>query len=244
MLRIKERWIFRSVVLFVLLFQLALPFFAAAQVGPNKIKVSENGRFFTDEKGSPFFWLGDTGWLLFSKLNREEAAQYLDDRKKKGFNVIQAMVLHTLAAKNIYGDSALVNRNVAHPNTTAGNAFSDPAQYDFWDHIDYIIDLAAQKGLFMGLVPVWGTNVKDGGVSEADATTYAKWLAERYKNKHNVIWLNGGDIKGSDSINTWNAIGSTIDKTDPNHLITFHPFGRTTSSEWFYNATWLDFNMF
>ena len=96
----------------------------------------------------------------------------------------------------------------------------------------------------MGLVPVWGTNVKDGGVSKADATTYAKWLAERYKNKHNIIWLNGGDIKGSDSINTWNAIGSTIDKTDPNHLITFHPFGRTTSSEWFHNATWLDFNMF
>lgn len=29
-----------------------------------------------------------------------------------------------------------------------------------------------------------------------------------------------------------------------NHLITFHPFGRTKSSSWFHEADWLDFNMF
>jgi hypothetical protein len=28
------------------------------------------------------------------------------------------------------------------------------------------------------------------------------------------------------------------------HLITFHPFGRKTSSIWFQNESWLDFNMF
>src|SRR4051812_20543627 len=244
MQRIKKRSILKNHALFVIVFLLSGPFLANAQIAPKKLKVSENGRFFTDEKGNPFFWLGDTGWLLFSKLTREEAVQYLEDRRKKGFNVIQAMVLHSLAAVNVYGDSALVKKNVAHPNTTTGNASSDPAQYDYWDHMDYIIDVAAQKGLFMGLVPVWGTNVKNGWVSQGDAAVYAKWLADRYKDKPNVIWLNGGDIKGSDSINTWNVIGSTIRQTDPGHLITFHPFGRTTSSEWFHKAAWLDFNMF
>src|SRR5688500_9690417 len=77
------------------------------------LKVSPNKRFFQDENGAPFFWLGDTGWLLFGKLNREEAARYLENRKQHGFNVIQVMVLHTLSGVNVYGDSALINRNVA-----------------------------------------------------------------------------------------------------------------------------------
>src|SRR5438552_925287 len=58
------------------------------------LKISPNGRYFMTADGQPFFWLGDTGWLLFSKLTRENAIKYLDDRKQKGFNVIQVMVLH------------------------------------------------------------------------------------------------------------------------------------------------------
>lgn len=209
-----------------------------------KLKISANKRFFTDANGNPFFWLGDTGWLLFGKLTREEAVKYLEDRRQKGYNVIQVMVLHNVAAENVYGDSALVNKNVAKPVSTPGNSFSDTAQYDYWDHVDYIINMAAQKGLYMALVPIWGTNVKNGWVSQDEARTYASFLADRYKSKPNIIWLNGGDIKGSDSLNTWNVIGSTLRATDPNHLITFHPFGRTTSSTWFHNSDWLDFNMY
>jgi hypothetical protein len=209
-----------------------------------RLKISSNQRFFTDGDGDPFFWLGDTGWLLFSKLTREEAEKYLEDRKNKGFNVIQVMVLHTVAAKNVYGDSALIRKNVAHPFTTSGDDFSNQAEYDYWDHIDFIVNLAGKKGIYMALVPVWGTNVKNGSVKRGDAQVYAKWLTERYRNKWNIIWLNGGDIKGTDSTETWNIMGSTIRAVDKNHLITFHPFGRTSSSEFFHTADWLDFNMF
>src|ERR1700748_2325033 len=78
-----------------------------------KLKISANKRYFTTADGKPFFWLGDTGWLLFTKLNREEAEKYLEDRRKKGFNVIQVMVLHSLGAVNVYGDTALIHHNVA-----------------------------------------------------------------------------------------------------------------------------------
>ena len=208
------------------------------------LKISDNHRFLEDEKGNPFFWLGDTGWLLFSKLSREDADKYLSDRAAKGFNVIQVMMLHTLSAKNYYGDSALTRQNIASPLVTEGNNFSDPQQYDFWDHMDYVIDKAAEKGLYMGLVPVWGSNVKSGKVKKADAEKYAVWIANRYKNRSNIVWLNGGDIMGSDSLETWKIIGSTIRKIDTSHLITFHPFGRKASSIWFHNENWLDFNMF
>jgi len=39
-----------------------------------QLRVTENHRYLMDSEGNPFFWLGDTGWLLFSKLTREMAA--------------------------------------------------------------------------------------------------------------------------------------------------------------------------
>ncbi|MEJ5963115.1 glycoside hydrolase family 140 protein [Pedobacter immunditicola] len=213
------------------------------QAGLKQLKVSENGRYLMTDDNKPFFWLADTGWLLFNKLNRDEADQYLEDRKQKGFNVIQVMVLHSVPSVNVYGDTSLVNADVSMPDTTKGNSFKNEAEYDFWDHVDYIVDKAAEKGLYMALVPVWGTDVKAGKVSVKQAELYAEFLSKRYRDRSNIIWLNGGDIKGSDSIAVWQTIGSTLRKNDPNHLITFHPRGRTASSEWFHSEKWMDFNM-
>lgn len=207
------------------------------------LKISENKRYFMTEDGKPFFWLGDTGWLLFNKLDRAEAEKYLEDRKQKGFNVVQAMVLHTVPSVNAYGDSSLVNGDISKPLVTEGNNPENAEEYDYWDHIDYIIDRAADKGIYMALVPVWGTPVKEGQVSTEQAGKYAAFLAERWKDRTNIIWLNGGDIKGSDSISVWKRIGETIKSIDSVNLMTYHPRGRTASSDWFHNEPWLDFNM-
>ena len=51
----------------------------AADAAP-RLKVSDNKRFLVKEDGSPFFYLGDTAWELFHRLNREEADKYLDNR--------------------------------------------------------------------------------------------------------------------------------------------------------------------
>lgn len=208
------------------------------------LKVSANGRFLATEADEPFFWLGDTGWLLFNKTTRDEALQYLEDRKRKGFNVIQVSLIHSVSSANVYGDSALINKNVATPRVTTGIAHNDSLQYDFWDHADFIIDKAAEKGLYVAMVPVWGTNVKDGRVNEGQAVKYAEFLAKRYKDRRNIIWLNGGDIFGDVGKNLWNSLGRTLKEHDPFHLVTFHPRGRTQSSTWFHNEAWLDFNMF
>ena len=232
-------------ILILLLSQLTIPAQDYHPIFKNgRLKVSDSGRYLQFENGKPFFWLGDTGWLVFSKLNREDADRYLSDRAEKGFNVIQVMVIHEFPEVNTYGDTAFVNNDPSKPNITPGNNPANKEQYDFWDHIDYIIDRAAAKGIFIAMVPVWGSNVKNRTVNISNAAIYASWLAKRYKEKPNIVWINGGDIKGSDFTDVWNKIGNTIRKNDPNHLITFHPFGRTQSSTWFYNAPWLDFNMF
>lgn len=207
------------------------------------LKVSAVKRFFQTADGKPFFWMGDTGWLLFIKCNREDAIRYLDIRKQQGFNVVQVMLIHDLdLGVNVYGDSAVHKKDVSRPNITPGRSFDNKTEYDFWDHVDYIIDEAGKRGIYMALVPVWGGNVKH--INEAQAKIYAGFLANRYKNKKNIVWLNGGDIKGTEGLNVWKMIGKTIRSIDKNHLITFHPRGRNSSSAWFHNESWLDFNMF
>lgn len=211
-----------------------------AQMQP--LKISANKRFFQTADGKPFFWLGDTGWLLFSKCKREEAILYLDDRKKKGFNVIQAMLIHDVKkAVNVYGDSSIHNADVSKPVVFDEHVVDD-LKYTYWDHVDFIINEAAKRGMYLALVPVWGGNVKY--INEAQAKSYASFLAHRYQAKKNIIWLNGGDIKGSDGLTIWNTMGNTIRSIDQKHLMTFHPRGRTSSSAWFHTADWLDFNMF
>jgi hypothetical protein len=210
-----------------------------------RLVISENGRYLATDRSDPFFWLGDTGWLLFSKLSRDETVMYLDDRREKGFNVIQVSLVHDMnRCVSFYGDSAVTNHRLDQPLVTEGSSPDDPEQYDYWDHVDYIVKLARERGLYLAMVPVWGTNVRAGRVTIDQAQKYAVWLATRYRNEPNIIWVNGGDVRGSDSTDIWNAIGIALRSTSPGQLITFHPFGRTQSSEWFHNATWLDFNMF
>ena len=74
-----------------------------------KLRVSPNGRYFVDQNGKPFFYLGDTCWLLFQRPNREELDEYLKDRAAKGFTVIQAYVLRGLDKKHPDGNSSLLN---------------------------------------------------------------------------------------------------------------------------------------
>src|SRR5262245_44584841 len=65
-----------------------------------RLKISENKRFLIKADGTPFFWLGDTAWELFHRLNREEADRYLKNRADKGFTVIQTVALAELDGVN------------------------------------------------------------------------------------------------------------------------------------------------
>jgi hypothetical protein len=41
-------------------------------------------------------------------------------------------------------------------------------EYDYWDHVDFIVDEAAKRGIYMAMVPIWGSNVKGGKVKCAN----------------------------------------------------------------------------
>ncbi len=193
--------------------------------------------------GTPFFWLGDTGWRLFQRLTREEAVEYLEDRRNKGFNVIQVMIASSAGEKNAYGQEAFAEGNPGQPKTTPGANPARPEEYDYWDHIDFVLTEAETRGLYMAMLPAWCSLAKTA-LNETNARPYAGFLLRRFKNRPNIIWVNGGDCRGSDYTELWKLIGRTLKENDPNHLVTYHPFGGTSSSMWFHNEPWLDFNMF
>src|SRR6266508_1767709 len=111
-----------------------------------KLKIGPNGRYFVDQTGKPFFYLGDTCWLLFQRLNREELDVYLKDRAAKGFTVIQAYVRRGLDKKHPDGNSSLLDatplldRDPPRPNE------------EFFKNVDYVVNRANELGLVMGLV--------------------------------------------------------------------------------------------
>lgn len=207
--------------------------------------VSANKRFIL-KNGQPFFWLGDTAWELFHRLNREDADRYLKRRSEQGFTVIQAVVLaefEGLTIPNAYGQTPLINNDPGKPNEK------------YFEHVDYIIDRANEYHLNIGLLPSWGDKVnKDRwGVgpeifNEENAASYGTWIANRYKDKTNIIWILGGDRKPENEshINIWRAMGNAIKKaTNGKALVTFHTQpNELGSAEWFGKDSWFDFDMF
>lgn len=220
----------------------------SASGGQPDLKVSENHRYLLRSTGAPFFYLGDTAWELFHRLNREEADQYLRKRAENGFTVIQAVAIAELDGHtdpNPYGHLPLIDLDPARP------AAKDGPENDYWDHVDYIVDRAESLGLFIGFLPTWGRYWHDavkGGqplFNESNAATYGEWLGRRYKEKP-IIWILGGDrsVDNDQQRAVLAAMAHGLRKGDEGrHLITFHPPGGGGSSKWFHGEEWLDFNM-
>ncbi|MFN0087353.1 MAG: glycoside hydrolase family 140 protein [Blastocatellia bacterium] len=214
-----------------------------------RLKVSENKRFLVNADGSPFFYLGDTAWELFHRLNREEADRYLKNRADKGFTVIQAVALAELDGlndPNPYGHRPLVNNDPAKPDVKEG------AANDYWDHVDYIVRKAGALGLYIGFLPTWGDKWNRGRgagpevFSAQNAEAYGEWLGRRYKDAGNIIWILGGDraIETDTHKEVIRAMARGLRKGDGGvHLQTLHPRGGEGSAAHFHNDDWLDFNM-
>ena len=218
---------------------------ALSQTLSAQFAVSSNQHYLLKD-GKPFFWLGDTGWELFHRLTREDADKYLKRRAEQGFTVIQAVVLAELDGlhtPNPYGNTPLVNDDPAKPNEK------------YFEHVDYIIDKAASYNLNIALLPTWGDKIFKNRwgmgpeiFNEQNAAVYGSWIAKRYKNKTNIIWILGGDRNPRDEkdIAVWRAMALAITKeTNGKALISYHSQPNVLgSAEWFRNEKWFGFNLF
>jgi len=187
-----------------------------------KLQVSTNGHYLIHEDGTPFLWLGDTGWEMLHRLSREEIETYLENRRSKGFNVIQTVIIsefiHSDKETNFYGDSVLINDDPLKPAVTPGSNPADSKEYDYWDHIDYSVTAAEKKSLYIALVPTWGEWViprTDKAIfkTSGEAYSYGWFAGNRYKKSPNIIWILGGDRhpdERGDGVEIWRAMAEGI----------------------------------
>src|SRR5690606_17254651 len=213
-------------------FTIAVSAYAQPKWPHGDLQVTPDGHYLQYADGTPFFWLGDTAWELFHRLTKEEIIQYLDNRKAKGFNVIQAVVLAEmdgLRRPNRYGNVPLIDQDPEKPNES------------YFQLVDEVITAAYDRQLFIGLLPTWGDKVtRMWGVGPEiftveNAYRYGRWLGDRYKDRKNIIWILGGDRPAiHDAVDTrpiWRAMAKGIQEaTEGKALLSYHISGGVHST--------------
>ncbi len=149
------------------------------------VKVSENRRYFVRADGTPFFWLGDTHWMMadFERLHENNAPQapaglsqfeqLLDDRVAKGFTVYQ----------NYFAG------HDPHWWRDAQYACLDPAR--FRDVLDPMIAKVVDRGLVVAQgIGLYVTALK---VPHESLARLAEYVAARY-GAYPLVWFTGQEV--------------------------------------------------
>jgi len=206
------------------------------------------GRYLVWDNGEAFFYLGDTAWELFHALDREETEHYFAERRRQGFTAVQAVALaelEGLTTPNAYGRLPLCMKS-GQPDPTCPDV---EGEYSYWEHVDFAVETAAKHEMFVVLLPTWGDKFHlcwgKGPVifNEENAYTYGRWIADRYKDCWNIIWMLGGDRKLEEPHRKIiDAMAAGIRSVDKQHLITFHPPGAQDSTDFLADADYVDFH--
>lgn len=205
------------------------------------LELSANRRYFMLHDGTPFFWLADTAWELAHRLTENEARLYFQVRSDQGFNISQIVMISEfdgLRSPDPTGELPFNDLDTLIPNEK------------YFNRIATFIEIAASYGIYLALIPTWGDKVDRRGWgigpeiwTPSKIYAYGEWLGRKFYKYRNIIWVNGGDRPGNGkNWEIWNALAEGIRKYDKIHLMTFHPWGETSSSFWFHEAEWLDFN--
>lgn len=199
-----------------------------------KLRVHQGERYLQWSDGEPFFYVADTAWELLHRVPLSQIPGYLDIRKNQGFNALQVVAL-----------AEAQGLSVANPQ---GHL---PTQEGYWEDLDRILDMAAKREMVVALLPSWGDkwNQKDGAGPEVftpkNAYAYGKWLGSRYRQTWNLLWVLGGDrpVETPTQEQILDAMAEGLREGDAgNHLMTFHPCGAASSSDFLKGKAYLDFH--
>ncbi len=216
------------------------------------LRIADDRRRFVTDDGGRIYLIGDTAWELFHKATIEDARFYLETRKNQGFNLIQAVVLsefYGLNTPNAYGRFPLQKNSDGEYDPTMPDL---GGEYHYFDHVEAILRIAEELGLYVGLLPTWGDkfNKKTGKGPEIfnpdNAYVYGRWIAETFAHHDNLIWILGGDraLENEQHYAIIDQMAKGLrDGDGGKFLITYHPDQLLSSSDYLNDRDWLDFNM-
>ena len=201
----------------------------------------KNSHAFAYSDGTPFFWLGDTDWDLYSLKTPFNGIfqAYIDSLSIQGFSIIQGLI----------GENPNTRTNGAGINE--GGLFFIDGNYNkinpqFFKWIDKRIEYMNKKSIVPVIFFTWGHELPK--FQKQQFQNYLKYSVSRYS-AFNVIWCLSGEWDYSKYLKSdWEKYGNYLKRVDPyKHLLSIHPKGGKgspgTVGDDFGNQSWLDFIM-
>ncbi|HEX8607888.1 MAG TPA: DUF4038 domain-containing protein [Pedobacter sp.] len=210
------------------------------------LRVAKDQRHLVDQNGRYFLYNGDTAWMLFIKLNKEEALEYLQQRKAQGFNAIQ-IILTGFADFN--GESP-INRYGQRPFLKS-NDFSTPNPA-YFDHVEWVVKKADSLGLILSIAPLWAGCCGEGWAGKGKAMSvnkpegnfkFGEFLGKRFSKYKNMLWILGGDNDPNEDQENYRQLALGIKAHATKQLITYHAASSHSSTDVWKDQSWLDFSM-
>ncbi|MGA2207256.1 MAG: DUF4038 domain-containing protein [Terracidiphilus sp.] len=221
---------------------------AGASIPSYPVRVSANGRYLVDRNNVPFLIAGDNPHALVTMITVKEAAHYFADREAHGFNAAWMDVL-VAGPYRPYSPANGATYDGILPFTGYVAGGKDTAHYDltkpneaYFTRVDQMLTLAAAHRILVFLDPIetgqWVPTLRNNGLS--NAATYGRYLGNRYKHFHNILWLSGNDFETWENPNDdalVQAVAKGIKATDPDALQTVELNYQNSSS--FDDPTWV-----
>jgi hypothetical protein len=184
------------------------------------LKVSSNRRYLVDQNNRPFMIVGDSPQSMIGNLSVKDAAGFIADRKKAGFN---SLLVDLLCAKYTACRDDGTTYDGIEPFTTPGDLATPNPSY--FARADTIIRLAGDAGMAVFLDPIetggWLDMLRQNGVQKAYA--YGQFLGRRYEHFPNIVWSSGNDFQSwsnpSDDAVVL-AVAKGIQSVDPENIQT------------------------
>ena len=167
------------------------------------LRIGDTKRYLTYADGTPFLWMGDTGWLTLRQSSLAEWKTYVDDRATKGFTVIQ-----------VHASQYAIQDSLLRDFTPIKNGLPDP---EYFRELEEKIGYANQKGIVILLVGL-GVSGKGHYIPEMNTTAFARYLTGRLAG-HAVILSPSMDA-GYDDINE--QMAALLKSVSSVHLLTQH----------------------
>ena len=150
------------------------------------IQVAPDKRHFQHTDGTPFLWLGDTWWMgLCKRLHwPEEFHELTEDRKAKGFNVIQIVA-------GLYPDQGAFDERSANESGFAWEKDYSHIRPEYFDLADQRISYLVSQGIVPCIVGSWGYHLPWLGIDKMKQ--HMRYLSARY-GAMPVIWCVAGEF--------------------------------------------------
>lgn len=192
------------------------------------LRLSENRRYLIHADGTPFLWMGDTGWNTIWKTTPNEWREYIDVRVSQRFSVIQ--VLATGAVPR----SAMRETPASGRQPFQADGTPDPL---YWRDLDAKVAYANERGLFVMLT---GLGKSRGEFSEQQGKpAFARYVAGRVAGS--MVILSPSMDQRIDPLNE--EVGARL-RPLTSHLVAQHPGTHLPTAQRYHDSDYTHFTTF